>query len=102
MKRTRRVHRFGWVLIGLLLLGWGTPTPAAEGEYDLATVMEAAAANHPRVAAAEAAARQGAAALGEAKAAARPRLAVPPLPLHEWRLANGLRVIALPDPAAAT
>ncbi len=36
-------------------------------------------------------------------ARARPlEVAVPPLPLHEWRLANGLHVVALPDPAAAT
>lgn len=45
----------------------------------------------------------GAAAIGAPRVAvARAPLAVPPLPLHEWRLANGLRVIALPDPAAAT
>jgi zinc protease len=45
----------------------------------------------------------GAAALGAPWAlAARARLSVPALPLHEWRLANGLQVIAMPDPLAAT
>lgn len=45
----------------------------------------------------------GAAALGVPSVVpARQRVAVPPLPLHEWRLANGLHVIALPDPAAPT
>jgi zinc protease len=39
---------------------------------------------------------------GSVAGAARPPLAVPSLPLHEWRLANGLHVIALPDPAAAS
>ncbi|MBI3945702.1 MAG: TolC family protein [Armatimonadetes bacterium] len=71
------MRRAKWIplgLLGALLLAARAGVAADVTEYDLASAVKMAMASHPRVAGAEAAVRQGAGGVREARAAAMPRL----------------------------